>query len=220
MSKMVKCKACGKEVAKGAKSCPNCGKDNRGFIKKHKILSFILIIIVIGVIVSAFGGEGSSDNTSSEGSSSVAKEDSKVNYENFLSITMGESLSDVIAIFGEGTEQSSSEISGIKTVMYTWDGKGISNMNVTIQNDVVTGKAQMGLKSIDSGITMDKYNQVTEGMSYEEVKAILGEGIVTSETKIMDIDSIMYSYINKNGSNANFTFSGDKLQLKAQFNLE
>lgn len=28
---MIKCKSCGKEIAKGAKSCPGCGKDNRSF---------------------------------------------------------------------------------------------------------------------------------------------------------------------------------------------
>jgi hypothetical protein len=39
-------------------------------------------------------------------------------------------------------ELTLSEIAGIKTVMYTWNGDGFSNMNVTIQNSVV--KAILG----------------------------------------------------------------------------
>ena len=42
-------------------------------------------------------------------------------------------------------------------------------MNVTIQNNVVVEKSQLGLESIDSQITMDKYNQVENGISYEEL---------------------------------------------------
>jgi len=45
--KMILCKACGKEIAKSAKTCPHCGKRN----KKSKFLSFL---IVIGVIILIF----------------------------------------------------------------------------------------------------------------------------------------------------------------------
>lgn len=31
MSKLVSCKACEQEIAKGVKKCPNCGKDQRNF---------------------------------------------------------------------------------------------------------------------------------------------------------------------------------------------
>lgn len=30
--KLVPCKACGQEIAKGVKKCPNCGKDQRNFL--------------------------------------------------------------------------------------------------------------------------------------------------------------------------------------------
>lgn len=36
-NQITKCKTCGNDVAKGAKSCPNCGKDQRNFFMKHKI---------------------------------------------------------------------------------------------------------------------------------------------------------------------------------------
>lgn len=66
MEKMVKCKACGKEIAKSAKVCPNCGKKN----KKSKLL-LGLLIIVVAVIVIAAGASGASGSGSSN--SSISK---------------------------------------------------------------------------------------------------------------------------------------------------
>ncbi|MDS0527580.1 OB-fold putative lipoprotein [Clostridium sp. SHJSY1] len=56
MSKMVNCKACGKEIAKGVNKCVHCGKDQRNFFMKHKIITGILVLVIIGVIGSAMGG--------------------------------------------------------------------------------------------------------------------------------------------------------------------
>jgi len=50
MSKMVTCKACNKEIAKGVKKCVHCGKDQRNFFMKHKIITGVLVIIVIAII--------------------------------------------------------------------------------------------------------------------------------------------------------------------------
>ncbi len=201
-------------------------KGNKKFYKRW----WFWLIIVIIVIAAAINGGEDKTGTKNENSTKSAekqqekksekKEDTKINYENFLKINMGAKYDEVVAILGEGKELSSSEIGGIKSKMYTWNGSGISNVNVTIQNDEVTGKAQVGLGNMDAGITLEKYNQATEGMTYDEVKAILGEGQLTSQTRIMDMESIMYTWMNKDGSNANFTFSGDKLEIKAQFNLK
>lgn len=68
MSKMVNCKACGNEIAKGAKNCPNCGKDQRNFFMRHKITTFILVIFII-VILAAVTRDNSSDSTSSDSTS-------------------------------------------------------------------------------------------------------------------------------------------------------
>ena len=57
MSKLVACKACEKEIAKGVKKCPSCGKDQRNWFMRHKILSFIGIIVALVIIGGALGGE-------------------------------------------------------------------------------------------------------------------------------------------------------------------
>lgn len=232
MNKMINCKACGKEIAKGVNKCVHCGKDQRNFFMKHKILTVVLAFIVLGAIGSAMNGdkeEAKETSTKTVATDTIKndipnveekKEQSKVNYENFLKIKMNSKYEDVVALIGEGKELTSSEISGIKTVMYTWNGSGLSNMNVTIQNGIVTGKAGLDLSNVDAKVTLEKYNKVKDGMSYAEVKAILGEGELMSQTKIMDMESTMYTWINKGGSNMNCTFSGDKMMMKAQFNLK
>lgn len=52
-SKLVNCKSCGAEIAKDAKSCPNCGAKNK---KGHPVVIGILIFLVLVIIVSAMGG--------------------------------------------------------------------------------------------------------------------------------------------------------------------
>lgn len=83
MSKMVNCKACGKELAKGVKKCVHCGKDQRNFFMKHKVLTGVLAVLIIGGAGSAAGNntDDSSTKTSSEtkvaNSQEVKKEDAK-----------------------------------------------------------------------------------------------------------------------------------------------
>lgn len=51
------CKECGSEVSsKGV--CPKCGKDQRNFFVKHKVVTFILVVFVLGVLF----GTSSNDN--------------------------------------------------------------------------------------------------------------------------------------------------------------
>lgn len=190
----------------------------------------ISIVVALGVIVNV-GNSTKITNTKTANSTVQERskgkigedkvvDESKVTYENFLNIKMGQSYDEVIALLGEGKESSSSEISDIKTTIYRWNGKGISNISVTIQNGIVTAKTQAGLSSNETDITMDNYNKIENGMTYEQVKSILGEGEVTSQTEMINNKSIMYSYINKDGSYASFTFTNDSMSIKAQFNLK
>jgi len=56
------CKECGKEISSSVAKCPNCGKDQRNWFMRHKVLTVILVLIVIGII----GGAGGSDNKDTE----------------------------------------------------------------------------------------------------------------------------------------------------------
>ena len=77
MSKMVKCKVCGKEISKGTK-CPNCGKDSRCFFSRHKVLTVIGGLVIIAALGSITGGNSNNKISDSKQTSvSVENSDSK-----------------------------------------------------------------------------------------------------------------------------------------------
>lgn len=59
MSKMIKCKTCGMNIAKSAKSCPSCGAKN----KKPFYTRWWFVIIAVFVIIGALGSGGTEDSS-------------------------------------------------------------------------------------------------------------------------------------------------------------
>lgn len=73
----------------------------------------------------------------------------------------------------------------------------------------------------DSEVTKAEYDQIKNGMSYKEVVSIIGfEGEENSQNEIAGTKTIMYTWMNDNGSNMNAMFQNDKLIQKAQFGLK
>ena len=78
----------------------------------------------------------------------------------------------------------------------------------------------------DTKISLEEFNQIETGMSYEEVVEIVGgEGTVLSESDITgdgQYKTTIYSWDGNRmlGANANVTFQGGKVISKAQFGLE
>ncbi len=75
------------------------------------------------------------------------------------------------------------------------------------------------------GISKAEFDQIQNGMSYDEVKAIIGsDGEVLSESGQAgeQFHTIMYKWDGEKGfgANANFMFQEGKLQNKAQFGLK
>lgn len=161
-----------------------------------------------------------SNNDSSENEETNANADSKVNYDNFLSIQMGMTYEEVKDILGEGKEESSNETNGIKIVMYSWRGNDSNDVSIMMRDDIVVNKDQAGLLDMDAQITLDNYNKIQNGMTYNQVQEILGEGQMISESEFEGTKCVIYEYVNKDGSKANFTFTSDSLIDKAQLNLD
>lgn len=57
---MKSCKSCGGQVAKGVKKCPHCGKDQRNWAGRHKVLTALGAIVVVVILVNALNGGGDS----------------------------------------------------------------------------------------------------------------------------------------------------------------
>lgn len=62
---MKKCKDCMSEIDDKAKKCPKCGSDQRGWFRRHPILTGILVLFLIGLVASV-GDDSSSCSSSSE----------------------------------------------------------------------------------------------------------------------------------------------------------
>ncbi|MEG0579510.1 MAG: DUF3862 domain-containing protein [Niameybacter sp.] len=78
---------------------------------------------------------------------------------------------------------------------------------------------------VDPNISKAEFDKIVNGMTYEEVVAIIGgNGEVMSEVGVKgdQFHTIMYTYEGEKGfgSNANFTFQAGKLQAKAQLGLQ
>lgn len=94
-----------------------------------------------------------------------------------------------------------------------------------------TTKSRAGLTIPSLGhqiVTFNEFNRIKTGISYRETVNIIGtQGEEISRNMINgvpgvteSIETIMFQWINKNGSNMNAMFQNDKLVSKAQFGLK
>lgn len=102
-------------------------------------------------------------------------------------------------------------------VIAIFSGGGKNNSSKT----TTPGTTQTTQKE-ETGVTMEKFTSIKEGMTYEEVVKILGsEGEVTSSNEIAGIKTVMYQWKGTTlGANMNATFQDGKMMSKAQFGLK
>ncbi|GAA0731786.1 DUF3862 domain-containing protein [Clostridium oceanicum] len=187
-----------------------------------KFWFWIIIFLIIGGIVGGMRNTNKeSSKTSTKNSNIEVKKDTrKITYEKFSEVKIGTTYDDIKKILGKGKEATSSEISGIKTIVYSWRNADGSNVDVTVQNGKVVGKGQAGLSLKSSNVNMDKYNKIKTGMNYNSVKQILGQGQLISTSSMQGISTSIYSWINSDGSNITVTFQNGKFASKTQFELK
>ncbi|MBU8919439.1 DUF3862 domain-containing protein [Bacillus sp. FJAT-29953] len=207
----------------------------------------LVILGIIGAIASSGGNDNASTNTNKETTASKPAETSKpaestkkeekpaakegvLTKEKFEQIKDGMTYEEVVKVVGaEGKLLSESGEKGTQfhTVMYEFETDGfMSSASMMFQGGKLINKAQFGLGG-GSGveISIDQFNKIQNGMTLEEVIAIVGgEGEIISESgeKGTQFHTIMYSYPGKGsiGANVSLMFQGNKLQNKSQFGLE
>lgn len=90
------------------------------------------------------------------------------------------------------------------------------------QNKLIQ-KQVSGVSSEDEYITKEAYKKIETGMSYDEVKKIVGsEGEISSQVESNGIKIVIVTWYGNGvaGSNANVTFTNDEVTGKAQVGLK
>lgn len=59
---MKKCRSCQTDIDSKAEKCPHCQSDQRGWVRRHPILTGILGLVVFFVVVGKIGGSGNKDS--------------------------------------------------------------------------------------------------------------------------------------------------------------
>jgi hypothetical protein len=79
------------------------------------------------------------------------------------------------------------------------------------------------LNSSRGTVTKDEFDRIEDGMSYAQVKGIIGaDGEILSQSSIAGISTVMYKWDGSGslGANMNAMFQNGKLVSKAQFGLQ
>lgn len=171
--------------------------------------------------------KNSSDNTADKPSltrqSPKTEQNLKgITIDNFKKIEPKMSYEQTVEILGsEGEQMSSSGSGNYKTESYKWSGSDNEYIIAIYMNDKLMTKSQSGLvKSINESLTLEKYNQLKNGMNYEEVTAILGDGEEQSMTEIFGSRVTSYQWKGEGFSSVTGTFQNGKMTSKAQFGLK
>lgn len=139
-------------------------------------------------------------------------------------ISTGMSYKDVVKAFGvDGGLMSQNTVSGSNVSVWKWDyTDGSGYITVTTQDGIVTAKNDVRLNAATSNITLEIFNSITAGMSYEEVKNLIGsEGTLLSDTDLGGIKSTMYMWKSADGlGNASIMFQNDAVVSGSQTGLK
>lgn len=200
-----------------------------------RLLCFMLIFSISALFISCGNSnsnnsndnkqtEDSSDNSKSSSSAkeeraivTLKEEKSTLTYENFKNLKLGISYEECKASIGEANVLV--EESGKKT--YTWKMDGNKNISIVVENNIIKSKAQGLLNESKIPITKAQYDSLNTGMTLDEVKAIVGEGVFTNAELVSDGKTkSLYSYHNGDLSSAILTFVDNALYSKSQNNLQ
>ena len=175
------------------------------------------------------GKDSTTDSTKPTDSTSTTTTSGSGNLtlDNFNKIKTGMSYEEVVKILGsEGTETSSSTVGKYELKSYKWEGERFVRVYASFRNNELRTKSQSGLgRSSSSSGTADiskaKYDQIKTGMSYEEVKKIIGsDGEQRSSSSIGNSSYVSYVWKGPKFSRISASFRNDKLSSKSQSGLK
>ncbi|TPG74385.1 DUF3862 domain-containing protein [Brevibacillus laterosporus] len=125
---------------------------------------------------------------------------------------------------GSGAVVATEEKSTVKTDTKEVTKETSSKPEVAQSTSEPAPKVEPKKEENKSTISKAEFDEIKNGMSYEEVAKIIGsEGELLSEvgSKGEQFHTVVYMYTGEGdlGANANFTFQNNKLEMKAQMGL-
>ncbi len=205
--------------------------------KSFSLVFGIMLFVVLGCsmfqkkeekIATPLPTPDSTISTKDSTKSTSSTESASLSMDKYEQIKNGMSHDEVSKILGSnGTETRSSTVGKIELRSYKWESDKTQRIYVNFRDDKVNSKSQSGLsgssvsKDGDADISMDKYNQIKNDMSYEEVVKIIGsEGEQSNSSKIGSSEVSSYRWKGASYSNIFATFRDNKLKSKSQSGLK
>ena len=145
--------------------------------------------------------------------------------DSFNKVKLGMTYDEVKGIMGsDGNETSSSKVGNNTSKSFKWEGDKFARVSVRFRNDKLVSRSQSGLtprKDGSADIDQAKFNKVNTGMTYAQVKEVLGsDGDLVSESDLFNSKTTSYAWRGKGYSNIRATFRNDKLTNKYQSALK
>lgn len=207
---LIKCSECGKEISDKANACPNCGAP----VFQDSVPNPTQQIKADAITQSG--------NTSTWGIASIVLGGASVVMPYFASVFL------VPAAFISGVisyRKESKKLGKIGMILsflgLCWIIYVSAQMNAIMKDPFGNHGILSSTSSKTQVITLDKFNNIKDGMAYWQVVSIIGkDGEKLSESEFSGFTTVMYSWSNSNGSSMNIMFQNGKLVSKAQFGLK
>lgn len=201
-----------------------------------RVWFWVLAILATIVIAGTIGGGSDPDTSSAPESESSSSSNNKVITQNnafrkaFDNITVGDlmshgeggtTLNDVEKALGKPSTTSTTTIQGIETKNYIWSKNGTA-ITVQFSDDNVVSKGITGFKfSRASKFTLDAYNSLVDGSTYEDVVSKYGEPDGLHEMIIGGNKTVTATWVTgTKGGTITLSFTNDALTSKAQSGLK
>lgn len=170
------------------------------------------ILIGMGLLVGGCGNNQTTDtNKPVVTQEQQQKKPIDIAYEKFIDIKMRSSYDQVKQLLGvDGVPTASNTIGNLTTEGYNFKVNGIV-INVQFQNGELSSKQFHGGYYTSENVTLEQYNKIQQGMTYEQVKEVFDcEGVCTSKQQYSNGDAYIHmTWRNKAGGFAMITFNGN-----------
>lgn len=195
MSKMIKCKTCGADIAHNAKSCPQCGaKNSKPFYKKWWVWGIALIVII--AVSSNLGNKSGTNNATNSSTTAANSSDIQTMYSVGETITTDKfeiTINNIQTKESVGGEYFSTDASdGGIYVCVDFEYKNISNQPISsFSCPKIKLKDSNGV-TYESDINATAYYS-TETNPDNKALSDLNPGIKVSDSDVFEISKEEYA---------------------------